>query len=462
MIMATRKSARISVAFHSVVLAILIAAATARAQTTAFTFQGRLNDTGVPANGNYDMQLTLFDTATSGTGTQIGSTITLPGVKVTSGVFTVQLDFTAAAFTGADRFLEVGVAPAGSGNPFTILDPRQPITPTPYALFSLNATTATNATNATNAVNATNATNATTAMTATTATNSTELNGIDASQYVQTGDSRLTDSRPPTPGSSSYIQNTTSTQLGNFNISGTGTVGGILTANGKIGIGTTNPLRPLQVGPSADALFTLEPMDASPNAGYIRFGDNTGWKLHFGRSREKNQPAGGTPNTGTTGVLMTIQDNGNVGIGTTAPLAPLDVRGTLVASGNVGIGTTAPLSKLDVRGDVKLGSTGQFFAPGGEEDLRIIRGRIEEDVVTGAPRIAQGAGVFYITFNTPFSDTPTVTVTPDRTGYSTVLVAELDANCGCVPSHEIKIVIIDVSNSNGIDYPFDFIAIGSR
>src|SRR5205807_903866 len=53
-------------------------------------------------------------------------------------------------------------------------------------------------------------------------------------------------------------------------------------ANGNVGIGTTNPLRLLQLGPSLDAAFTFEPSDASPNAGYIRFGDKTGWKLHIG------------------------------------------------------------------------------------------------------------------------------------------------------------------------------------
>jgi hypothetical protein len=132
-------------------VALLLFAGEAPGQTTAFTFQGRLNDSGVPANGNYDLEFKLFDTLAAGTGTQIGSTIDRPGVTVTSGVFSVRLNFTAAAFPGANRFLEVGVAPAGSGAPFTILDPRQPITAAPYALFSANATNAINATNATNA-----------------------------------------------------------------------------------------------------------------------------------------------------------------------------------------------------------------------------------------------------------------------------------------------------------------------
>jgi hypothetical protein len=155
MIQARANGTQAALGRHKLLLACSVAlfffAGEARAQTTAFTFQGRLNDSGVPANGNYDLEFKLFDTSAAGTGTQIGSTIDRPGVTVTSGVFTVRLNFTAAAFPGANRFLEVGVAPAGSGAPFTVLDPRQLITPTPYALFSLNAATAANATNATNA-----------------------------------------------------------------------------------------------------------------------------------------------------------------------------------------------------------------------------------------------------------------------------------------------------------------------
>jgi hypothetical protein len=206
--------------------ALFFFAAGARAQTTAFTFQGRLNDNGSVANGNYDIQLKLFNTATVGSGTQIGSTINLSAVPVTSGVFTVQADFGANAFPGADRFLEVGVKPAGSGNPFNILNPRQPITPTPYAIHSVSATTANSATNATNASKATNATNATTA------TNATQLGGQPANNYVLTNDARLTDARPPTPGSNNYIRNTTTLQTANFNISGDGDVGGGLVAHG--------------------------------------------------------------------------------------------------------------------------------------------------------------------------------------------------------------------------------------
>jgi hypothetical protein len=57
-------------------------------------------------------------------------------------------------------------------------------------------------------------------------------------------------------------------------------------------------------------MFTIEPSDASPRAGFIRFGDNTGWQLRIGRSREFS---GGPLNTGLTGALFTFRDDGAVG-----------------------------------------------------------------------------------------------------------------------------------------------------
>src|SRR2546421_4850394 len=203
-------------AVASSALALLLAATTAFAQTSSFTYQGRLTDGGTAANGNYDLQFGLFDSLSGGA--QVGSTQTLNTVAVSNGVFTVSLDFGANAFNGANRFLEISARPAGGS--FTLLTPRQQVTSTPYAIRSANASSADTATNATNATNAA------------TATNATQLGGIAASQYVQTNDLRLSDARPPTPGSSNYIQNTASPQTAsNFNISGNGTAGGTLSGN---------------------------------------------------------------------------------------------------------------------------------------------------------------------------------------------------------------------------------------
>ncbi|MBI1766731.1 MAG: hypothetical protein HYR56_35440, partial [Acidobacteria bacterium] len=110
------------------------------AQTTAFTYQGKLTDAGNPANGTYDLQFRLFDALLSGN--QVGSTIVREDVTVSSGIFTVTLDFGAAVFAGANRWLEISVRPGVSTGAFTTLAPLQPITATPYALMSLNAATA--------------------------------------------------------------------------------------------------------------------------------------------------------------------------------------------------------------------------------------------------------------------------------------------------------------------------------
>lgn len=398
---------------------LLFLAAGTRGQSSAFTFQGRLNDSGAPASGNYDIQLQLFDTGTAGTGTQIGTTVNLSAVPVTSGVFTVQPDFTAAAFPGADRFVEVGVKPAGSANPFTILSPRQPITPTPYALFSANAAMATYASNATN-----------------------------------------------------------------FNIAGTSTIGGSLTAGTSIGIGTTTPLAPLDVrGNMFIGLTNSAPAPLGQNALFIAndageannsfridgysdtlsiIGHSSAGAAHGANITFRTAPAGG-------GELdqMVINGAGNVGIGTLSPLAKLEVNGTVKIDGLV-----TAIAGITTLGDVKLGSTGQYFAPGGEEDLRIIRGTIGVDGTTHLFVISHGSGftisssnngVIYITFTTPFSNIPAVTVTPDRNGQPDTYVANLDANCGCDRTKQVKIVLADVFQPTmGVQIPFDFIAIGPR
>jgi hypothetical protein len=133
-------------AAKDLVLALAVLASVAlpaTAQTplgTAFTYQGRLTDNAQPANGPYDLQFTLFDADTAGN--PIGSPLTLPNVAVAAGLFTVSLDFASTPFTGDARWLEIGVRPGGSGGPFTILVPRQELTPSPNALFSSKASDA--------------------------------------------------------------------------------------------------------------------------------------------------------------------------------------------------------------------------------------------------------------------------------------------------------------------------------
>ena len=101
------------------------------AQGTAFTYQGRLNDGAVPATGAYDLRFVVYD-AVSG-GNQQSPALTNSPAAISNGLFTVALDFGAAVFTGADRWLEISVRTNG-GATFSLLSPRQLITATPYAI----------------------------------------------------------------------------------------------------------------------------------------------------------------------------------------------------------------------------------------------------------------------------------------------------------------------------------------
>ncbi|HWD17749.1 MAG TPA: tail fiber domain-containing protein [Verrucomicrobiae bacterium] len=105
------------------------------AQTTAFTYQGNLNNGANTANGAYDFSFTLFDAAADGNNQ---GSLTNSGVGVTNGFFTSLLDFGPAAFNGSSLWLEIAVR-TNAGGAFTILSPRQRVTPTPYALYAATA-----------------------------------------------------------------------------------------------------------------------------------------------------------------------------------------------------------------------------------------------------------------------------------------------------------------------------------
>jgi len=317
--------------FGLALVAILFWAGAVSGQTTSFSYQGRLTDGGTAANGNYDLQFTLFDSAAGGA--QIGATQTVPTVAVASGIFTVQLDFGAGAFPGANRFLEISARLSGSGA-FTTLSPRQQITSTPYAVRSLNASSA----------------------------DTISANALPA-------------------GSSNYIQNTTTTQAGaNFNIGGNGVIGGDLTVSGAgngiifadaskqttagvtgSGIAGTVPLwgstkgltfTTLQVSSGGDVSIGFAQNQHRLNiqggrlwtsnswSGALALGNASaiGWNANAGGQRFGiGQSDGGlyffrtASSPGTTGSPanydLFIADDGKVGIGTTTPARTLDVSG---------------------------------------------------------------------------------------------------------------------------------------
>jgi hypothetical protein len=115
--------------------AMFLQPATLLAQGTAFTYQGRLETNGVPVNGTVGLRPTLWDASTGGN-LIAGNSPTDFLATVTNGLFTATLNFGGAAFNGQPRWLQWEINP-GSG-PFTTLSPRQPVTPTPYAMIAGN------------------------------------------------------------------------------------------------------------------------------------------------------------------------------------------------------------------------------------------------------------------------------------------------------------------------------------
>ncbi len=186
--------------------AVAFSAVTIKAQTTEFTYQGKLSDGGNPADGIYAFQFLLFDALAGGT--QQGPTVQRLNVAVTSGIFTVQLDF-GNQFNGANRFLDISVKGA-AGAPFTPLSPRQQVTSNPYAIKSLNSSTADGLSVAC-------------------------VNCVTSSQIQSVSGSQISGAIPVAgipAGSGNYVQNTNAVQAAsNFNISGNGTAGGTLSAN---------------------------------------------------------------------------------------------------------------------------------------------------------------------------------------------------------------------------------------
>jgi hypothetical protein len=118
---------------HRLITALLlfgIGCSIAHAETI-FTYQGKLGSAGQPAEGAHDFRFRLFDAETGGT--QAGSQLAVSPVAVSSGVFTVQLDFGDAPFNSSPRWLEIDVREVGAGA-YTTLAPRQRVGASPFAI----------------------------------------------------------------------------------------------------------------------------------------------------------------------------------------------------------------------------------------------------------------------------------------------------------------------------------------
>ncbi|CAG1007763.1 hypothetical protein PHYC_03474 [Phycisphaerales bacterium] len=103
---------------------------------TAFGYQGYLRVLDEDCNGPMNFQFRLFDSATGGA--QIGPTLGANNVPVSQGHFNVMLDFGTGVFAGERRWLQIAVREY-PWQSWTVLNPRQQLSPVPYALFALNS-----------------------------------------------------------------------------------------------------------------------------------------------------------------------------------------------------------------------------------------------------------------------------------------------------------------------------------
>lgn len=236
-------------------------------QTTAFKYQGKLNDGGSAASGSYLLQFRLFDAPVGGT--QIGSTISDVSVNVVEGIFAAQLDFGTSPFSGAGRYLEISVR-RNAGDAYTALSPREQITSSPFSVRTLSAQQADFATNAGNA------TTANSSITATSFTGNLagDVTGAQTSTTVARLQGRNVASTAPTNGqvlkydstSSQWRPDTDNTGSGG----GGGTITGVTAGTGLTGGGTSGTvtvgIAPGGVGPTelaTNAVTTAKIADTS-------------------------------------------------------------------------------------------------------------------------------------------------------------------------------------------------------
>jgi hypothetical protein len=331
---------------YSLFLAISGGATLANAQSTAFTYQGRLNLDGAPVNGPYDFRFSIY-TAGAG-GSLVAGALPLDAVDVVRGLFVTRLDFGIGVFTGPARWLEVSVRPAGNGN-FRTLDQRLELTSSPYSIRAQAASIADN---------------------------------IAAGSVVKSLNG-LKDDVILAPGTNVLFTlngNTVTVAAAGAGGSGIWSVNGnnAYYASGKVGIGTPNPAAALEVRGDWDGVNgALTLSGAAPT---LRLA--------------------GDGSTGNNSWLLQVGADGNLGFYNKALLTPFGLVTTITPLGYVGLGTASPQENLSIAGVATYNSglklTGSTTAGTGLALANTAGGGHQYALFSGGSATGVGAGGFGI------------------------------------------------------------------
>ena len=355
-----------------------VAGQTTYGQNTSFGFQGRLKKAGNLQTTAADLKFRLYD-ADSG-GNQVGSELVFEAgsaIPVTNGLFSVSLDFGAAAFDGTPLWLEVEArVPSGDPGGYVATATRQPLTAVPYAVhslgpWSLNAGTG-DLTHTGGSVgigtaapqtdlHVSNLSRASLAIETTDPANAADL------EFRRSG---VTKKRIRLSGSDDmevFQGNGTNDSSINRMFMQFLSASGDTFFGGNVGIGTSQPGYLLSLGTfSNNNIIALadEPTGAMRGIGSITSG---GGEHGIGIWADLGAITPGFTNTR----MYVSANNGSIGIGTTvAPTAKLHINAAndgvnllqmkshngddfiIDTSGLVGLGTTSPTTRLHVAGSI--------------------------------------------------------------------------------------------------------------
>jgi hypothetical protein len=346
------------------ILASLALTAAAAAQSTAFTYQGRLTGGGSPAIGSHDLRFTLYGVPAGGT--IVAGPICADNVNVADGLFTVPLDF-GAVFDGNERWLEIGVrADATPGNcgtgAYTPLSPRQALTAAPYAL-SVRVPLTLSGTSATHIIRGQNA--STTGGAAGVFGESTAVSG---GTYGGQFRCASPDGAVGVAGQANSATGFTYGVVGiNFSTSGVGVRGNALASSGttygvvgttlspngyagyftgpagsrnyfeqSVGIGTTAPTHTVHIASPTPTLALQDTDSTTQQVGYISFRDSANSERAWVGYGTPGSPDFSIVNARSGGNIVLSPFSGGVGIGTSTPSRRLTVWDTMSVEASPG------------------------------------------------------------------------------------------------------------------------------